>query len=310
MIVGTKTFSPKKIFGILILLFGGLLGIFLFAYSPNKSSANRSFVKIPVRFFPFRDRPVIDIEIEEKKYSLLVDLGSSNQIVLHKQSMEKIQKKKLVSTSNYTGVKGNAYLTQTFLLPDVKILDVTIKGLKGYEESPKFIRDAKIGLNPFGMWNQFIDKLELALIDGRIGGCVFKKIDCLFDFPNSNIIIAKDMPSLMNEAGYSFEKCIKIPFNIEKYGIVFSIETDLGSKKMMLDTGATHSIFKKKGNPPEQWTYEMHPLIIGGTDFGNWKFWLLEYSDVFDCDGILGVDFFKKHAIYFDFHNNIAYIKN
>ncbi|MES2272778.1 MAG: hypothetical protein V4487_01100 [Chlamydiota bacterium] len=293
------------ILSILILSFG----IFILLKKPL---APQEFVKLPVKFFPFTDQPTIKIDIENKKYSLLIDLGSSHPIDLQKESIRKIKNKKALEISNYIGIRGK-YPTQAFQLPEVKLLNLAIDGLVGFEENPNFLNDAKT-CQSFSLWSRFKDHLKLLTTDGRMGWTFFKEGTVLFDFPHSILVVAKDINSLINQAGYSLEKFTRIPFEVQKWGLVLSIETDLGLQTFLLDTGATCSIIRAslftENQKINNYLYNTNKLRIGNNDFGHWVFQLFEYTDRMECDGILGVDFFKKHTICLDFHDQIAYIKN
>ena len=50
-------------------------------------------------------------------------------------------------------------------------------------------------------------------------------------------------------------------------------------------------------------------LIINGNYLGCWPFYVIQFGERWShIDGILGLDFFKRHAIYLDFSNQLAYI--
>ncbi len=296
-----------------ILLFVVLIGFgtFFFVGFQRKPTFKRQFIKIPIHFFPFGNRATMQVEVEGKQYSLLIDLGSSHPLDLHEKFIQKIKDKKLIGVSNYKNIRGDVFTSRKFQIPAVKILNWTIKNLVVCEESVDFINAAEIWPS-IGIWNRVKDELQLVMIQGRIGLPVFKESDCFFDFPNSVIFLGNNLGSCC-----SLEGSIQIPFELEECGVILSVDTDLGMKKFLLDTGFTHSVLReslveKKGAKKTKRGdifYVNKDLIIGGHSLGGWQFWLLEFSDIFKCDGIFGIDFFKKHAIYLDFHNKVAYIK-
>ncbi len=259
--------------------------------------ANLSCVQIPVSFFPLLNRPVIKVKIDEQKYALLIDLGSSHPLDLQRRFLDDILQKKSIGTSNYIGIRGNGYPTEGFQIPALEISNLKISGLVAFEENMNFINDSKIR-SYTGLLDLFNDRLRKTLINGRIGWTVFKEFHCFFDFPNSVLFLSENKDGLIQKTGCSFDDFIYVPFETEKYGIVISTE---GNKRFLLDTGATRSVARND--------YALEGLVIGGHDFGKWNFAVFEFTDKIDCDGILGIDFFKKHAIYFDFHNKVAYIK-
>lgn len=288
---------------VILLSLGGFLII-------KKSPPVQNLAQISVNFFPFTDQPTIQIEIENKNYSLLLDLGSSHPIDLRKEKMKKIKNKQFADSSEYVGIRGKAYPTQGFRLPKVILANLTIDGLIGFEENSDFLDDAKISQST-KLWNRFKNTLELLMIDGRIGWTFFKEGVAFFNFPQSELIIAKNITAFTNEARYSLKEFIQIPFQIEKWGITLLIETDLGPQQFLLDTGATHSVIRNSIFPENLASnlYTSNKLKIKNNQLGPWKFLLFEYNNEMRCDGILGVDFFKRHLICLDFQNHTAYIK-
>ncbi|HSX10520.1 MAG TPA: hypothetical protein VLF94_02235 [Chlamydiales bacterium] len=291
-----------KIARLLIPLCVTVLGISLFL---KKEACEQNYVRLPVSFFPFVDRPTVQIEIEGKKHSVLLDLGSSHPIDLQKRFLQKVKNKQPDGLSDYVGIRGKKYPTERFRLPEVKLLNLTVQGLVGYEENLDFVSDARTWQST-GIWDQFKDQLELYTIHGRIGWTLFNETACFFDFPNSALYLAKDLVSLINEAGCSFDNFIQVPFEIHKWGIALHFETDFGINLFVLDTGATRSIFRRSSDSKEVVTRK---LIAGDHDFGGMQFKLLDFTDQMECDGILGIDFFKAHAVCLDFHNRVALIQ-
>ncbi len=282
---------------ILMIILGA--GVFLWS---KKTPTNQYYTTLPVSFFPCADLPTVTVTIENRSYSLLIDLGSSHSIDLNKKTMDKIQNKKTLAISDYIGIRGKTYPTQGFLLPEVKLSNLTIRQLTGFEENLEFLQDSKVG-TPSGLWCKIYDQLESLTIDGRMGWTIFKDGVAYFDFPHSTLIIAKNIDTLSSEAGYSLSDFTKISFAIEKWGVVVFVETDSGTKKFLLDTGATCSVLKDSANTRTK------QLVIGYRDLGPWDFRFFEFTPQMECDGILGVDFFKKNTICLDFCNHTSYIK-
>src|SRR5579872_6856614 len=70
---------------------------------------NYTYARIPVRFFPFLNEPLIRVDIENKKYSVLVDTGCSHHIDLNKKCIDKIKDKEFIDNFTSYDVKGNEY---------------------------------------------------------------------------------------------------------------------------------------------------------------------------------------------------------
>ncbi len=195
---------------LILVLFLLSLGIFFFLKTAPPIA--KSFVKLPVSFFPFIDQPKISVEIENKKYSLLIDLGSSHPIDLHKGTLQGIKNKKPLEITPYVGIRGKRYSTQAFQLPEVKLSNLVIDGLIGFEENLDFIKDARTS-QICGLWNRFKDRLELLTVDGRIGWTIFNEGTVFLDFPHSTLVVAKNMDALIHEAGYSLGHFARLPFS-------------------------------------------------------------------------------------------------
>src|SRR5690606_21736666 len=100
-------------------------------YNKKCTPKYRNCVHLPVSFFPFKDQPLIKVKIENKTYSLHVDLGSSHPVDLQQKSLEKIFEKKLVGVFNYIGIKGKVYPVQAFELPTIHLTPFIAKGIIG-----------------------------------------------------------------------------------------------------------------------------------------------------------------------------------
>lgn len=273
----------------------------MFAFKNQERKSSQSYVEIPVSFFPFRDRPFIPVNIENQTYRMLLDLGSSHPLDLSKKNIDQIKKKKKLEVSTYRGIKGKSYSVQHFLLHEIRLGNLKIEGLSGFEENPHFLKDAKTWSSA-GWTDAFKDFLEYLWMDGRVGWSLFRQGTCLFDFAQHRIILAKDWQTLNQEI--SFEGYTKIPFELHAFGILIQLETDSGRQNFLLDTGASRSILKDLQAP-----LCLQNLKSGSQNFGPWKFVAFPYSDFFACDGILGVDFFKENTICIDFATQTLFIK-
>jgi len=275
---------------------------------------NRSYLRLPVKLLGFLDVPIVKIEIGRHQYSMLVDLGTNETLSLQNRYIKKIKHRKKLEKSKFTNIKGLVYEPQNYRIPNIKIGIIKFKNIILSETLTKdsfaFIRSEKLR-------NRVIEK-ERQCIDGVIGLPLFTNFDCLFDFPHSQIIIAKTMNGLIQEAKCNIEQFVRVPFDLNKKGIILSVQTDIGEKKLLLDTGATQSVLRTsvvekeltKEDEPGKWVFESKSLVFNETDFGNCEFLLFEFSDFFkEFDGVLGLEFFKKHAICLDFHNRVAYIQ-
>ncbi len=110
---------------------------------------------------------------------------------------------------------------------------------------------------------------------------------------------------------YIFSNARPIPCEIGARGIVFLIDTDFGKKSFVLDSGASISLMKRESieqTPLELPQITMDRFKIDDLDLGKTPLYLIDFSDKLDFDGILGIDFFMKYAIYIDFVKKKAMI--
>lgn len=287
------------------------IGTFLILKRPKYISSD---IKLPVNFPNHFLEPTVNVLIEGNKYDFLVDLGSTSYAFhLEDRILQKLSNKEALGDGKLCDIKGNVYTAPEFCIPEIKIGGQSIFNSIATKRNHQFLYNVQIGSEQN---SQKLIEDKIIRIDGKVGLPLFKQYNCLFDFPNSAIILQKNIKN--PEKNYTPSKFVHIPFSIENYGITLSIETDAGVHKMVLDTGATYSVINKKLIPPNQTKeieqglqkyFPTNQLIINGCNFGSWELALFDISDKFDLDGCLGADFFLEYAVYLDFQNKMAYIQ-
>lgn len=295
---------------------GGLLGLVLslcflgsVLFSKGDSKSNVHCVKIPVTFFPFSYKPLIRAEIEHKSYTFMLDTGSSHPIDLLGRVLSQIPNKVPVSVLKYYDIQGNSYVVQGFESPPIKLHPfLTISGATVFQENIDFV---KRGGRPDGyesLFRKIKTKLDLFYIDGRIGWSLFKDLICFFDFQNSSLFLAETIETLTEDIGSNWKEFIALPVELCRCGPVLCVQTEIGNKKFLLDTGASCSIYKQSAMISEN--FLTLSLDTGERSLGEWSFAVYpmgsELQDQFD--GILGVDFFKRHRICLDLQGKKVYI--
>lgn len=269
---------------------------------------------IPINFSHFPDRPLLNAQIEEKKVSLLIDTGAATELGLQTSILNRIINKQFIEEIELNDAKGDTYLVRTFLIPSVTIGNVTDEKISIQEEDPDFF------INAGFLWSDFqaeeLIKKKIKFIQGKIGRDFFTKWTCLFDCPHSKLLLAKSAKPLIDL--YSSEKFIKIPFILNKFGIIVSLNTELGIKTFILDTGANASLFRESQVDkqlaqeirPGRWEYTTKTLKWNDHELGESSFWLYEFCPEITFDGVLGIDFFKTHLVLIDFDHHLLYISN
>ena len=83
------------------------------------------------------------------------------------------------------------------------------------------------------------------------------------------------------------------------------VDTDLGQLTLVWDTGSGASILGQKvvqGHvPASSEDVRAQRLLVGGTDFGPWRFKWMEMGLPPFFDGSIGYDFFETHVVCIDF---------
>jgi hypothetical protein len=189
--------------------------------------------------------------------------------------------------------------------------------LTATEESVDFITMGALLWPPDKPSEQTKKKIEY--LQGRIGRFVFQSYTCFFDLSHSQIYLCNTLNEL-KKVTRIHDHFVTTKLYSDHQGLAVMVETDIGTKKFLLDTGATGSILKEslvdKANAvefhPGKWGFLSRRMVIGGKDFGSWKLTLFQFSDKLgDFDGVLGIDFLMEHPFILDFKNgNVLISRN
>jgi hypothetical protein len=273
------------------------------------------YEKIPFYFVASSACPIIDIEIEGVKYPFELDLGFvGNDISIQPAVLEKICSKAIKGTSNFSDVRGNLYTTNQFWIPSLRVQNFEIKDICGDEESAEFLNNVVVYSG-----DEIEESTEHSSIcAGRVGVNLFETYVCTLDFSKSALFLSPHVDETISNRWIRSELVVS-----NNFGLI-SFETDLGKKTFLVDTGASSCLFKEslidkqasikkntaKKTAADRWIFRTFKMGIGNADFGEQRFVLLEFKGPFaHVDGILGIDFLKKHPICFDFQNNVVYLE-
>jgi hypothetical protein len=266
------------------------LSVFL-VFNVFITSLNAYFHPIPIQIPLDDNRPYAKVEIENDDYFLLVDLGTILPLSLQKSILERLNVHIPYRTAQYMDIFGNRYEMPTYILPQVKIENVVFHSTVVNEET-------------------YTGR------DGKIGRSLLSHFNLLLNFSNP-VILATDNFFMLKLLGYDLDEFIKVPFSGVCSEIVFSIKMDSIEKRFMLDTGSCFSLidasfFKDETFGREQFgipIYSTSKFIIGGHDFGLTDLYLMDVVAKDHFDGILGMDFLKRHIVYVDFKEKHLYIE-
>ncbi len=281
---------------ILIVFFICLIGFYL------------SFFLYPKPYFHCLDveyskssMPITEITIQDKKYFATIDLGNKIPLSLSKKNLSNLRKKERKEKTEWRDFNGKKYFTNSYLLSEIKLKEMIIKNVIASEVNEECLKNTTIAGTP-------------DLEEQYIGRPIFEKFKVLLDFKNDKIFISNDLKKLKN-LGFDISTYVKVPCKKARSGLVLEVKTDLGNKKLSIDTGFTitalrnspaiRAIEKKYGIP----IYKNKKFQIQDKDFGPFDLFFIDITtELSEIDGFLGMDFLKHHTIYIDFPNKVAYI--
>lgn len=252
--------------------------------------------------------PFTEVEIEGRIYFFEIDSGCDFPLSMRSDLLERIEQKESIGTGKWRDVKGNWYETPAYLIQQLNLGDLEFSDVLVQQEDDDFLINTT-----FGEWDDEDDEEESK--QGTIGLPLLEEKNILFDFSNYIFLVSNDFEQL-EEDGYDLGSMIQVPFEAQE-GIVFSVETDLGTQKLMIDTGCTLNLVRAslaQGEDLEEGDlglplFTTSQFILGGQDFGSMGLHLFDIASEFDeIDGLLGMDFLDQHVLYFDFENGVAYI--
>jgi hypothetical protein len=284
----------------------GILFFFLWMNKPKNQCS------IPIHFMGCLDTPSTTIKIEKKSYELIFDLGCGHSCSLDEEVLKNIKKKKLLGSVSWLDLKGRSYETANYLLPKIKWGKATFENIPVKVESKECRRNS-LGLDSTEEVEKYYGKIV-----GKIGGGLFlmSHVNALFlDLAHSVAFMIEDIRQF-HENGYCMQNMTKVPLEKTDAGFSIQVNTGSGEKRFLLDTGASNngistSLFpeeKENHNPSKEFLVTAPKFVMGGRDFGPEKFLLYDIGTDLNIDGILGMSFFKKHAVLIDFANEIVYI--
>lgn len=260
-------------------------------------------MRIPVSISEESGLPFAEVEIEGEKYPVLVDLGSSLCLTLSEEIVNHIREKQPYRQRVITAFNGKSYPLESYIVSDVRLRNLVIGKLEVSKGSKDFLGEA-------GLIHKGEKEPEPRF--GELGFGFFSMLNMpLFLDLSHGVIYIRASFNRLRKEGYHFENWTKVPFSIgPQFGVVLDLETDLGSKKLVLDTGATLSLLSRRevGEGKTESFHRSPCCKIGETDFGEQDFFLTQFPEVFgEIDGFLGMDFLKSHTVYLDFERKEAY---
>jgi len=97
---------------------------------------------VPITKLSSIDSPCVDVAIEDKIYSMEIDLGFRGDLTATKDSTDLIMAKNFIRCKPMYGFRGKEYPTNLYQIPKVKIRKMTFTQPVLQEEAPEFINDS------------------------------------------------------------------------------------------------------------------------------------------------------------------------
>jgi hypothetical protein len=158
------------------------------------------------------DFPLIDAELQGKKYSLVVDLGFRFPLFLCKDTLDEIDKRPR-GIGQWNTLEGQTCEAPSYLIPKMRIGNLTLNNI---------------------IANQMLEDEGR----GHLGGFFGEKFNLLLDFPHDRIIASNTFSKLQKKKIAS-NNWVNVPFEIHRCGVVFSVNTDFGPLRLVLKTTST-----------------------------------------------------------------------
>jgi hypothetical protein len=252
----------------------------------------------------------VNVVIEGVNIPLEIDLGSRLEVEIYSDVLGQFYKR-IYGIEKWKNFRGTEFEYPTYTLPKIEIGSLTFKN-PIVVEFPSEASDESI------IWEDLEQKKSSREVVGQLGIGLLKKVNLLLDMECSKMILTSSFKKLKND-GYDLNVFEKIPFKLGPKGIVIEVDTDLGKMKLSLDTGFTlttlHNFLYPKDVEKKMSRYGL-PLFttsqftMNETNFGSKEIYFLNMAEELnDIDGLLGMDFIKKHVMYIDFQKQCLYIK-
>lgn len=287
-----------------VITLGLIVGLFFFF------SKDRVYYETLTVKFEASDLPYVDVMIEGMNYSLIIDLGSRLEMDIYSDVLKRLNKSPY-GTEEWKNFQGKDSKHQTYILPKVELGSLVLKNSVVVELPAKERQDYLI-------WKDPTQKKQPSETVGYLGRGLLKKMNFLLDIQQAKMILTNSLNKLRDN-GYNLDSFIKIPFTLTSKGIVIEVKTDLGSMKLLLDTGTTWTMLheflypqntEKKASCYGFPVFTSSEFSMSGTDFGNQDLYFLTMTkELHDIDGLIGMDFIKNHVMYLDFSANVLYIQ-
>jgi len=256
--------------------------------------------------------PIIQIEANKKKIEVVVSTGATGTIIgLIPEIVKLLNVKYVGSPRIHESGDGKIYSARDFVVPEIKIDDITFHEMKCREEKR-------------------IEQMQYLKAEGIIGLKFLKEFNFLLDYKNEKMILFKKnyYPTNYNIANWNKIKYTEADLGILVKGKVDDIDKELN---FIVDTGcaipykerfysilfkssskfqAVFEVYKQSIELHDNFPYfTINNLILENVKLGSENF-TADLGFTPDADGMLGASFFLKHKVFFDTDKRIMHVEN
>ncbi len=264
------------------------------------------FVPIPIEKYSDSHIPCICLKIEDKIFSVSIDLGFRGYLCLFKNAIDQISEKILVGTDEKYGFRGNKHSHPVYLIPQIEIGNATFSKIPILEETEEIRKEAVITENE--------EQILFFEEQGKLGWEIFTLFNLLLDYKNATIAFCNS-DEMLKKQGYPISEWAKAPLFLEDGFVEFTAETENGPLRCILDSGCTVNILNMQVEGKEcdllldpKYQIQRQSLKVGDSEFGPVIFRPMPVNLPVHVEAFLGMEFIKEHTIFIDFQNKMVYI--
>lgn len=253
--------------------------------------------------------PLVNVEINGLRQSFSIDTGSEMGLHLTKEVMVQLPGLVPVEGKHRSiDLAGKVLFNEKFHIPQISINRMIFKDVKGVSFSPWGLT-----LNP-----------KTAPRNAMVMGLgLFKEKTVLIDYKNQHLSVADNTQALgINMA----DGWIALPLRLTSEGIELKISKNAKEYNMVLDTGATVSVFWQERLKSSVISHPCQKLIgdiemdgcvasdfqlneVGAKEISFNAVLLDGVFNQMDTDGLIGNNFLNKFAVLIDFPGQKLLIK-
>jgi len=288
-----------------------LIGLFINSLLLAQTNSAINQTELPLQFNTGNPAPYglpsTFITIGNKTIPILVDTGATKaEVTLSSYALGNLRVEFTGKQNCFLSYDGN-HCQQEFILPEVKIGTFVLHNVKGTLMTQLWGGRDKNFLTTEASKN------------GVIGLGLLSKFNFLLDYPHAKLILLQPGNKPSN---YPIQNWIVIPF---QKNLTTKLKIDNNLLVLSWDTGAVPSIIKRMVAAnfhqvmcPAKTSYgDINCRRINTTVFStttnqelpNTWFMLADIPAAAPFDGLIGSNFFRNNAVYFDFGEDEIYVK-